>query len=1239
MKRKIALLLSVIMTLGFIPNVLAAEEAETPEYALSLDFDQDQAEAKPNGFEYLSTGNNDEILVADVPGNGNKSVRIQSTAYTNSVMHYTPPSGFFDDKPNAVVEFELMIEKYGQGSGYFSIHTANTVNKVSHNIFLAKVDETGNLSVGEKSNIQKLMTGKFYKISVSINIPAKTADVYVNHKLAAEGVYMGDNFSHMNSYIRVNIDKCTEGTENPIYLFDNFAIYAASAPEFILNKSATNNSTQTSGGQSLTEKYMNGTVSFYINQDTYAVNGKVEKMDETNEKIKTIISGGSSSVPANVLCDALSLSLEQTDETLIISNSGKSLTLNNGEYSLYEEVLYVPVRKVSEYFGYKVSYDKSGLIVVGDKENHFKLDTSDISFFRELTYAMCCDAPTADEVYTDIKDNNLSRPRIILNQNLLSTLKYNIQTYPKIKTWYESIKKKADKVMKGSMLSYKATASAGILAISQEARTRIPQLAIVYLVEGDESYAERAVEEMLAISEFPDFYPYRALDTNEMNLALGIGYDWLYSYMTPEQRDKIKTALIEKGLKVVLEDYTGEYTYKNESGRSRSTYFTQLGDEPHNWVYVCNGGAIAGALSIADEEPQLSSEIISYALKNWGRALRFLAPDGVHSEGPMYNNWMLVCMTNAFSSLENTLGTTYGLMDMPGVKDFPYFNSSFISTVSPFNFGNAEPTYSNTNSNGTFYMASYTNDAALGQLRTYAIDTYNLGVGVQDLIYAKPEYLTPGASSVKDNFYSNPGTYSMLTLRSDPVHKNAINLAANAGLIQTYEQVDAGSYIIDAYGTRFAHDMGKGSYEGQRFDKYKNRVEGHNMILINPDLSPGLKTGTLANVESFASDNDEGFAIYDLSANYKDYATSAKRGYYLFDNRSRIVVQDEIKCENPSEMYWFMHTVCEIEISEDKKSAILKGDLKNMHLRIDCNVDAEFSVMEAKLLETSPQTDKSTNDKYKKLTIHLKDITDLSLAVVMDFEYPYVEFNKPMPQKQELASWKLSEDKVVTTPHLDMIYLNGSPLPEFEEGTYSYKCILPSSAAVPTVTASGNGKVEVKNISTLPATSIITVTDENGNTAEYGLVIEHAKEIVRPEIPLNNHDKEALPVYIVSASQIYQEENIPEHMVDGNIATRWVGTGEQFVDFDLGSIRNINALSIAIFGASADGRQQMFDILISEDGIKWNEVLTDANTSGKSDNAEKFTFEAAKGMYVRLKFYGNSVNNYDSITEVRIFGE
>lgn len=1235
MKRKISLLLSAIMFFGSFSGVYAQEETETPEYVLSLNFNQDQTDSTPTGFEYLSTGNSDEILVADVPGNGNKSVRIQSTAFTNSVMHYVPPTGFFDDKPNAIIDFELMVEKYGQGSGYFSIHTANTVNKLSYNIYLAKVDEDGNLTVGSSTAIQKLMKGKFYKISVCINFASRTADVYVNHKLAAEGVYMGDYFSHLNSYIRVNITNCTEDTENPIYYFDNFSIYAASAPEFILNKSNLNNSSQNSGGQSLVEKYMNGTVSFYINQDTFAVNGKIEKMDEANEKVVTCVKNGTSYVPANILCNSLSLTMEQQSDELTVSNGEKNLMLSSDEYFEYEEILYIPVRKASEFFGYKISYDKSGLIVVGKSENHFKLDTNDISFFRELTYFMCCDAPSADEVYTDIKDNNLSHPRIILNENLLTNLKNNINTYPQMRKWYEGIKKRADKVMKGSKLSYKPP----LVSIGQEARNRIPDLAFVYLVDGDEKYANRAVEEMLNISEFPDFDPFYALGTAELNLALGIGYDWLYHYMTPEQKQKIKTALVEKGLKTVLEDYTGEFTYKDETGRSRSAYFTQLGDKPHNWVYVCNAGAIVGSLAVADEETSLSSDVISYALENWGRALRFLAPDGVHYEGAMYNNWMLVCMANAFSSLENTFGTTYGLMDMPGVTEFPYANAAFISTVSPFNFGNVAPTYDNTNSNGTFYIASYANDVALGQLRTYAINTYNMDVDVRDLIYAKPEYLTPGASSEKDNIYSTPGSYSMLTLRSDPTHKDAINLAATAPLCQLYEQADMGSFIIDAYGTRFAHDMGKGDYDGTWFDKYKHRAEGHNVVLINPDQSPGFKTGTVASLDNFASDDDEGFAIYDLSANYKDYATSAKRGYYLTDNRSRIIIQDEIKCENPSEMYWFMHTGCEIELSEDKKSAILKGNKKNMHLRIDCNVDAQFTVMEAKLFETSPQTDKSNNDKYKKLTIHLKDVTDLSLSVVMDFEYPYVEFNKPMPQKQELSSWKLSEDKNIKLPSLDMIYLNDAPLPEFDASTYSYKCILPSGAAVPTVTASGNGRVEVKGISSIPATSIITVTDENGNTSEYGVVVEYAKEIVRPEIPLNNHDKEALPIYIVSASQILEEQNVPENMVDGNIATRWVGSGEQFVDFDLGSIRNINALSMSIYGASGDGRQQMFDILVSEDGVKWKEVLTDSNTSGKSDNAEKFIFEATKGMYVRIKFYGNSVNDYDSITEVRIFGE
>ena len=110
-------------------------------------------------------------------------------------------------------------------------------------------------------------------------------------------------------------------------------------------------------------------------------------------------------------------------------------------------------------------------------------------------------------------------------------------------------------------------------------------------------------------------------------------------------------------------------------------------------------------------------------------------------------------------------------------------------------------------------------------------------------------------------------------------------------------------------------------------------------------------------------------------------------------------------------------------------------------------------------------------------------------------------------------------------------------------------------------------------------------------------------------------------------------------MVDGDKKTRWVGSGEQYIEFDLGQVRTISAVSMSVYNALGDGRQQIFDVLISEDGINWTPVIENGKTSGKTEDEEMFSFNETSGMYVRIQYYGNTVNNYDSITEVRIFGK
>ena len=69
---------------------------------------------------------------------------------------------------------------------------------------------------------------------------------------------------------------------------------------------------------------------------------------------------------------------------------------------------------------------------------------------------------------------------------------------------------------------------------------RVYTLALLYRLDGDQRYAERAWQELEAAAQFQDWNPRHFLDTAEMTHAFAIGYDWLYDVWTPEQRATLR---------------------------------------------------------------------------------------------------------------------------------------------------------------------------------------------------------------------------------------------------------------------------------------------------------------------------------------------------------------------------------------------------------------------------------------------------------------------------------------------------------------------------------------------------------------------------------------------------------------------------------------------------------------------------------------------------------------------------
>jgi hypothetical protein len=122
----------------------------------------------------------------------------------------------------------------------------------------------------------------------------------------------------------------------------------------------------------------------------------------------------------------------------------------------------------------------------------------------------------------------------------------------------------------------------------------------------------------------------------------------------------------------------------------------------------------------------------------------------------------------------------------------------------------------------------------------------------------------------------------------------------------------------------------------------------------------------------------------------------------------------------------------------------------------------------------------------------------------------------------------------------------------------------------------------------------------------------------------------------VSASG--HDGNVPANTVDGSLATRWSANGDgEWIQYDLGVNYKVSYLKIAFMSGSS--RTSTFDILTSADGFTFTSVSSGVE-SGLTLDLQTFDFpDADPARYVRIVGHGNSVNLWNSYTEVEIYGD
>lgn len=111
--------------------------------------------------------------------------------------------------------------------------------------------------------------------------------------------------------------------------------------------------------------------------------------------------------------------------------------------------------------------------------------------------------------------------------------------------------------------------------------------------------------------------------------------------------------------------------------------------------------------------------------------------------------------------------------------------------------------------------------------------------------------------------------------------------------------------------------------------------------------------------------------------------------------------------------------------------------------------------------------------------------------------------------------------------------------------------------------------------------------------------------------------------------------NVPANVLDNNLNTRWSANGDgQWIQFCLNNSASVTGVDIAFYQGNT--RIARFDVLVSADGNTWTTAASNLQSSGTSTALQAFSFTPKTGKYVRIVGHGNSVNLWNSYTEVKV---
>ena len=755
-------------------------------------------------------------------------------------------------------------------------------------------------------------------------------------------------------------------------------------------------------------------------------------------------------------------------------------------------------------------------------------------------------------------------------------------------------------------------------------REAIKPLALAYRLTGEQQYKDRLWSALVTMESWPDWNPSHLLCTAEASHSFAIAYDICYDLWTEDEKRLIRNGMMRNGIE------TGLKLWRSNTGASRNT---------NNWQEVCASGFGLAALSMIDEPGymDLCSEMICQTIRTLPKGLAAYAPDGGFPEGAAYWTYASGYFFKYDRALYNVLGTDYGLSEYPGLRETGYFPIVSSGPTGSFNFSDGNVSV-NVRHSVMYWIAELYGER---EIATYCYKTTNGTDNWEDFLAYKAELVdNEYRDKLKMDYHYNSDELDVIYARASWYDKNASWFGAKGGSNTAgHGDLDVGQFVLDMQGIRWLSDLGSAYYEadgmwevgvgGGRWKHYRKRAEAHSTLVFNPDDQEDQYALANPKFTKIESRDNAMYAILDMSEAYPEVA-SVNRGYALINNRNDFIVQDEIKTNDPVEVYSFFNTMQQITIDKDDptKAFLTSSDGKRVRLDIMSPAGATWGQMEAVPLPTSPNPVENskpgyTNEKYHKLFVHLNNAVNPTISVSIKSVYNDEGASSPAPKCIPISNWDIY---LKETASIDNLYVDGIPVEGFAKTNSVYSL----DGIIGNVTADYDENkvdVDIKQGSKLGDTAICTVKDKE--TGEYNYYYVTFNDVY---IDVDPTSLTKIPIVKAEASHVPEPNNVPENSYDGDFNTRWSADGEAWIIWDLDGEYEMNQILLSFW--KGDKRATKFKIYTSTDRQNWD-LQFDGIAAGNTEQLEIFKFNnTVKAKYVKFEGTGNTENEWNSILEV-----